>query len=259
MSNTILLEINDNIAFITLNRPEKFNAFNREMSLQLQVTLDECATNKSLRAIYLTGSGKAFSSGQDLAEATTENGLSISQIIQEHYNPIINRIKNIELPVVCGINGIAAGAGANVALACDIVIATETASFIQAFTKIGLVPDSGGTFILPRLIGYQKASALMMLAEKITAKEATEIGMIYKYFADDVFKEEALKILKTLACMPTKAIVYTKKLLQLSAINNLETQLNCEDEFQQKAAATKDFKEGVNSFLEKRMPQFTGA
>lgn len=258
MNNSILIEISNNIAFITLNRPEKFNSFNREMALQLQNILDECAANKSLRCIYLTGNGKAFSAGQDLAELTQENPPTISQILVEHYNPIITRIRNIEMPVVCAVNGVAAGAGANIALACDIVVATETANFIQAFSKIGLIPDSGGTYFLPRLIGFQKASAIMLLGDKISANDAFGMGMIYKYFSDDNFEAESVKLATTLASMPTKGLIYTKQLLNQSATNNLQQQLTLEDEFQKKAAATKDYKEGVDAFLEKRKPNFIG-
>lgn len=258
MEQSIILEIKNSIAVITLNRPNVFNSFNREMALLMQSILDECADNKNLRCIYITGNGKAFSAGQDIAELTSENPPTISQILIEHYNPIVARLRAIELPVVCAVNGVAAGAGANIALACDIVVANENASFIQAFSKIGLIPDSGGTFHLPRLIGLQKASALMMLGEKIGAKEACEIGMIYRYFAEDVFKEESFKIAETLATMPTKGLVYTKQLLNKTFENNLEQQLLLEDEFQKKAGATDDYKEGINAFIQKRKPVFTG-
>lgn len=258
MEQSIILEIKNSIAVITLNRPNVFNSFNREMALLMQSILDECATNKNLRCIYITGNGKAFSAGQDIAELTSENPPTISQILIEHYNPIVARLRAIELPVVCAVNGVAAGAGANIALACDIVVANESASFIQAFSKIGLIPDSGGTFHLPRLIGLQKASALMMLGEKIGAKEACEIGMIYRYFTEDVFKEESFKIAETLATMPTKGLVYTKQLLNKTFENNLEQQLLLEDEFQKKAGATDDYKEGINAFIQKRKPVFTG-
>lgn len=256
--SSVLFEIKNNIAFITLNRPQKFNAFNREMSLQLQEALAKCENDNSVRCIYLTGSGAAFSSGQDLAEAVEANGLTISQIIQEHYNPIITKLRNIHLPIVCAVNGIAAGAAANVALACDIVVAKESASFIQAFSKIGLIPDSGGTYFLPRLIGFQKASALMMLADKITSKQACEMGMIYAYYNDDIFETESIAIATKLATMPTKALAYTKQLLNASANNNLQQQLNEEDAYQNLAANTHDFKEGVAAFLEKRKPEFIG-
>ena len=162
---SILFEINNGVASVTLNRPDKFNSFNREMALLLQQILDECATNISIRSIYLTGAGKAFCAGQDIGELTGDNAIEMARILAEHYNPIVKKIREIAIPVVCAVNGVAAGAGANVALCCDIVVATETASFIQAFSKIGLIPDSGGTYTLPRLIGWQKASALMLTGE----------------------------------------------------------------------------------------------
>ena len=160
---SILFEIKNNIAFITLNRPEKFNSFNREMALLLQVKLDECASLHEVRCVYITGAGKAFSAGQDISELVGDNRIEIKQILSEHYNPIVKRIRNLAKPVVAAINGVAAGAGANIALCCDVVVASEAAAFIQAFSKIGLIPDSGGTFTLPRLVGWQKASALQKL------------------------------------------------------------------------------------------------
>ncbi len=254
----ILFEKKESIAFITLNRPEKFNAFDRAMALMLQSLLDDCAADKNIRAIYLTGNGKAFCAGQDLGELVGENPPGFEIILSEHYNPIITRIRNIEKPVICAVNGVAAGAGANIALCCDIVVATASASFIQAFSKIGLIPDSGGTFTLPRLVGFQKASALMMLGDKISATEAERMGMIYKVFADENFKTESIKIAETLAQMPTKAMAYTKLALNASLNNSLEAQLKTEDELQFLAAHTKDFNEGVQSFIEKRPPLFTG-
>ncbi len=256
--SSILLEIKNNIAFITLNRPEKFNSFNREMALKLQEQLDEANVDRSIRCVYITGAGKAFCAGQDLAEVVDPTGPGMDKILEEHFNPIIFKIRNLQKPVVAAVNGVAAGAGANIALSCDIVVASESASFIQAFSKIGLVPDSSGTFFLPRLIGFQKASALMMLGDKVSASEAERNGMIYKVFADNNFNEESIKIATILASMPTKGLWYTKQALNNSLKNNLEQQLQTEDELQQKAAATKDFKEGVEAFLEKRQPNFKG-
>jgi 2-(1,2-epoxy-1,2-dihydrophenyl)acetyl-CoA isomerase len=258
MNESVLLEINNSIAWITLNRPDKFNSFNREMALRMQNILDECENNQSVRCIYLTANGKGFCAGQDLAELTGDNAPSISQILSEHYNPIVTRLRNIPLPIVCAVNGVAAGAGANIALACDVVVACESASFIQAFSKIGLIPDSGGTFTLPRLIGFQRASALMMLGDKVSAKEALEMGMLYKVFSNESFKEESMKIATTLANMPTKGLAHTKYTLNQSMNNTLEQQLKLEDEYQQKSAATKDYNEGVNAFIEKRKPSFIG-
>jgi len=253
----IFFEIRDDVAYITLNRPEKLNSFNREMSLLLQQALDDCKGNK-VRCVYITGAGKGFSAGQDLAEVVDPKGPGLSVILSEHYNPIITRIRKLEKPVVAAVNGVAAGAGANIALCCDVVVAAESASFLQAFSKIGLIPDSGGTHILPRLIGWQKASALMMLGEKVSAADAERFGMVYKIFPDHSFPAESIKIAETLAKMPTKGLAYTKKVLNLSFTNTLEEQLQDEDIFQQRAAQTADYREGVQAFLEKRTPQFKG-
>lgn len=256
--SSIICNIQNNIAFITLNRPDKLNAFNREMALLLQTHLDECANDASIRCIYITGAGKGFSAGQDLAEVVDPEGPGMEKILSEHYNPIVTRIRNLPKPVIAAVNGVAAGAGANIALACDIVVATQSASFIQAFSKIGLIPDSGGTYTLPRLIGFQRASALMMLGDKVSATEALQIGMLYKVFSDESFHDESKKIATTLANMPTTALAYIKHALNESAGNDLQTQLSLEDQYQQKAAATNDFKEGVQAFLEKRLPNFKG-
>ena len=176
MENYIITELKDNIAYIQLNRPEKFNSFIRPMALALQDFIKEQANNEKVRCFYVTGNGKAFCAGQDLAEAIDPNGPELTKIVEEHYNPIIQLIRNTEKPFIAAVNGVAAGAGANIALACDIVVATKSASFIQAFSKIGLIPDSGGTYILPRLIGWQKASALMMTGDKVSAEEAEKNG-----------------------------------------------------------------------------------
>ncbi|TMI65487.1 MAG: 2-(1,2-epoxy-1,2-dihydrophenyl)acetyl-CoA isomerase [Bacteroidetes bacterium] len=255
--SSILFEIKDSIGIITLNRPDKLNSFNREMALLMQEKLDECK-NSAIRCVYITGAGKGFSAGQDLAEVVDPNGPGMGKILSEHYNPIITRIKNLEKPVVAAINGVAAGAGANIALSCDIVVAAESASFIQAFSKIGLIPDSGGTYHLPRLIGWQKASALMMLGEKVSALDAEKMGMIYKIFPDGTFAENAMHIAIYLSQMPTKGLAYTKQVLSKSLTNSLEEQLKTEDVFQQYAAKTKDYEEGVKAFLEKRKPDFKG-
>src|SRR4051812_44543498 len=186
------------------------------------------------------------------------NGPGIERIVREHYNPIIEKIRNLEKPVICAVNGVAAGAGANIALACDIVIAGASASFIQAFSKIGLIPDSGGTFFLPRLVGFGKASALMMLGDKVSAMDAERMGMIYKVVDDAVLQEEALAIAKTLSELPTKAIGLTKRLLNQSMFNPLEKQLEYEGDTQVHAAQSEDYMEGVKAFLEKRKPVFSG-
>jgi len=258
-NNSIELKIENNVAWISLNRPEVFNSFNREMALSLQNKLDECNNNQSVRAIILTGNGKAFCAGQDLKEVTDpELNPGFRKILEEHYNPIIQKIRTIEKPIIAAVNGVAAGAGANIALACDIVVASEHASFIQAFSKIGLVPDSAGTFFLPRLIGFQKASALMMLGDKVSAPEAFSLGMIYKLYPVATFEEEVKAIAENLAQMPTKALGLTKRLLNQSMSNNLEQQLALESDLQIEASSSNDYKEGVTAFVEKRKPEFKG-
>ncbi len=251
-------EVESGVGIIRLNRPEVFNSFNREMAIAFQDILDVFEDTRAVRAIYITGVGKAFCAGQDLVEATDAKGPKLQTIVRQHYNPIIERLRNIEKPIVSAVNGVAAGAGANIALACDICVATESASFIQAFSKIGLIPDSGGTFILPRLIGMQKATALMMLGDKVSAKDAEQMGMIYKWFADATFADDSLNLAKTLASMPTRGLGLTKKALNLSTISDLSAQLETEEEFQTIAGSTYDYNEGVAAFLEKRKPVFKG-
>lgn len=260
MSNhSILLKIENNVAYITLNRPEVFNSFNRDMALKLQSILDDCEANANVRAIVLTGNGKAFCAGQDLKEVTDpELNPGFKKILEEHYNPIITRIRNINKPVIAAVNGVAAGAGANIALACDIVIAHEKVSFIQAFSLIGLVPDSAGTFFLPRLIGFQKALALAMLGDKVSAEEAERLGMIYKVVSLEHFDEEINKTAMKLANMPTKALGFIKELFNESMTNTLEAQLALESKLQIEAAQTEDYAEGVAAFIEKRKPEFKG-
>ena len=257
-TTTILTETQGNIAIIKLNRPDKFHSFNREMALGLQEALDAADADANIRAILLTASGKAFCAGQDLGEAIDESGPGIEKIVQEHYNPIILRLRKIEKPIVCAINGVAAGAGASISLACDILIAGASATFIQAFSKIALIPDSGGTFILPKLIGFQRATALMMLGDKVSATEAFQMGMIYKVTEDDKLMETALAIAKTLSEMPTKALGLTKRLLNEGITNSLEQQLIREGQEQVVAAGTSDFREGIAAFMEKRKANFTG-
>ena len=254
----ITYQLIDNVGKITLNRPNRYHAFIREMSLEFQDALDECNEDENVRCILITAEGKAFCAGQDLSEFPKANKIDFNKIITEHYNPIIHKVRNIEKPVIAAINGVAAGAGASIAICCDIIVAAKSASFVQAFSKIGLIPDSGGTFFLPRLIGMQKATGLMMTGDTISASEALKIGMIYKVFEDKVFEEESWKIAKKLSKMPTKALGITKRLLNNSYINNLNDQLDLEKECQVEAGNTKDFIEGVEAFLEKRMPKFKG-
>ncbi|MBP7810190.1 MAG: 2-(1,2-epoxy-1,2-dihydrophenyl)acetyl-CoA isomerase [Bacteroidia bacterium] len=254
----ITTEKKEKVTVITLNRPDKFNSFNREMSLELHAALDEAENDANCRCIVLTGIGKAFCAGQDLAEAIDPNGIGIKRIVDEHYNPLIMRLRKIEKPIIGAVNGVAAGAGANIAIACDIVVATASASFIQAFSKIGLIPDSGGTFFLPRIIGLQRATALMMTGDKVSAAEALQMGMIYKVYEDATFVEETLKMATNLSNMPTKGIGLTKRLLNESAYNTYDKQIQFESFIQTEATHTYDYKEGVNAFLEKRKPEFKG-
>ena len=259
MSQFIQVNTQNNLAMLTLNRPEVFNSFNREMALELQNQLDKCAANDEIRAIIITGKGKAFCAGQDLQEVTNpDQNPGFKKILEEHYNPIITRIRAIKKPVIAAVNGVAAGAGANIALACDIVVGSENASFIQAFSKIGLIPDSAGTFFLPRIIGFQKASALMMTGDKVGAVEAEKLGMLYKVFPADVFPEEVIKLGVVMSMMPTKALGMTKLLLNESLTNDLSTQLELESKLQIEAAQSDDYAEGVAAFVEKRKPNFKG-
>lgn len=254
----LIVSVQDQICKIILNRPSVFNSFNRAMAYELQETLKSAATNDEIRLILLTGEGKAFCAGQDLAEATDSDGPSMKDIVSKHYNPIIELIRNIEKPIIAAVNGVAAGAGANIALACDITIAKKSAGFIQAFSKIGLIPDSGGTFFLPRIIGMQKSLALMMTGDKVTAEQAEQMNLIYKAVDDgqfDVFIED---FTKNLAKMPTRALGLTKKALNSSFTNSLEEQLTLECVLQTEAGQTADFKEGVQAFLEKRKAEFKG-
>ena len=256
---SIITNINNGVATLTLNRPEVFNSFNREMALLFQKQLDASEENQEIRAIVITGSGKAFCAGQDLKEVTTPSlHPGFKKILEEHYNPIIERIRAINKPIIAAVNGVAAGAGANIALACDIVVASEKASFIQAFSKIGLVPDSGGSFYLPRLIGFQRASALMLLGDKVAAQQARELGMVYKVFESETFQQQALDLALEMAQMPTKALGLTKQLLNASFNNTLDQQLTLESTLQIQAANSNDYKEGVTAFVEKRKPNFKG-
>lgn len=256
-TNTLIHTREGAITTIRLNRPDRYNSFNREMAIGLQHLLDQCAEDGT-RCLVLTGEGKAFSAGQDLNEVTDPNGPALHSIVADHYNPIITRLRDLELPIIAAVNGAAAGAGANIALACDIVIARESAYFLQAFSHIGLIPDSGGTYHLPRLIGFQRASALMMLGEKVPAKDAEAMGMIYKAVADADWDEYVSKLSQRIAAMPTRGLALTKRALNATYENNLTDQLEMEEKFQTTAGKTADYHEGVSAFLEKRKANFTG-
>jgi 2-(1,2-epoxy-1,2-dihydrophenyl)acetyl-CoA isomerase len=256
--STILTNNHQGVAILTLNRPDKYNSFNSEMATALQDALDAAAGDPAIRCVCITGSGKAFCAGQDLAEATSPDAPAMGDIVSQYYNPIISRLRSIPKPIVAAVNGVAAGAGTNIALAADIVVAAEEASFIQAFSKIGLIPDSGGTYTLPRLIGQQMAAALMMTGDKLSAADALRMGMIYKTWPAATFEAGWMALCVGLAAMPTRALALTKELLNESLSNDLATQLARERELQIEAGQTHDFKEGVAAFLEKRAPEFKG-
>ena len=254
----ILTSIADGVMTITFDRPDKFNSFNRELALGVQTALKEAADDAAVRCVVITGNGKAFCAGQDLSEAIDPNGPELSTIVSEHYNPIIVAIRKLPKPVIAAVNGVAAGAGANIALACDIVVAHEKASFIQAFSKIGLIPDSGGTFTLPRLVGFQRASALMMTGDKVPANQALHMGMIYQVFSEEEYEGQVRSLALKMAQMPTKGLALTKAALNKAYTNDLQKQLDLEEALQVRAGKTNDFNEGVQAFLEKRTPEFKG-
>jgi 2-(1,2-epoxy-1,2-dihydrophenyl)acetyl-CoA isomerase len=245
---------------ITLNRPDVLNSFNLEMSHQLREALDFARAEKAIRAVVLTGAGRGFCAGQDLSVVQMDGDakLDLGAIVRQTYNPIITAIRKLDMPVICAVNGVAAGAGANLAIACDIVIASESASFIQSFSRIGLIPDTAGTFFLPRAIGLPMAMALMMTGEKISAQRAAELGMIYRVVPADQLESEAAKLASMLAQMPTKGLALTKRALTASLSNDLDAQLEIEEQLQREAGDTYDFIEGVAAFREKRAPVFRG-
>ncbi len=262
MKNQLIrYEDDQGVALMTLNRPEVLNSFNKAMALELQEALDEAAADTAVRAVMLTGAGRGFSAGQDLSEVVPEEGEAppvLGDTVRDSYNPIITRLRALEKPVVCAVNGVAAGAGANIALACDLVLASEKASFVQSFCKIGLVPDSGGTFFLPRLVGLSRATAMAMLGEKITARDALDMGMIYKVCEPEALHAEAFELACRLATQPTAGLGLIKRALNRSWSNDLAAQLELERECQTLAGQTHDYQEGVAAFIEKRRPSYRG-
>jgi 2-(1,2-epoxy-1,2-dihydrophenyl)acetyl-CoA isomerase len=260
MDSSILITKTGSCTELTLNRPDRLNAFNEMMHRDLAAALDAAAADPNCRAVLLTGAGRGFCAGQDLSDRLITGGApDLGASIETFYNPLIRRIRALRKPVVCAVNGIAAGAGANLALACDIVVAARSAKFIQAFAKIGLIPDTGGTFFLPRLVGEARARGLAMLAEPVTAIQAESWGMIWKAVDDDALLAEARAIAASLSAQPPQGLAFIKEALNASAGNTLDAQLDLERDLQRKAGRTPDYAEGVRAFMEKRAPNFTGS
>jgi 2-(1,2-epoxy-1,2-dihydrophenyl)acetyl-CoA isomerase len=258
---TILYDSADAVARITLNRPDKLNSFTAEMHGELRAALAKVtAAGSGIRCVLLTGAGRGFCAGQDLSQRRGDASLAdLGQTLDTLYNPLIRSLRALEMPVICAVNGIAAGAGANLALAADIVLAARSASFLQAFAKIGLMPDSGGTYFLPRLIGDARARALAMLAERISAEQAAAWGMIWKVVDDDKLMDDATALAKHLATQPTRALAAIKQAFNASQDNTLDQQLDLERDWQRALGKSNDYREGVAAFFEKRPPNFTGS
>jgi 2-(1,2-epoxy-1,2-dihydrophenyl)acetyl-CoA isomerase len=261
MQEYVQLRRDGAVAIITLDRPEKVNALDRPMLDRLIALLDEVARSGTARALLITGAGRPFSAGQDLADPAfrIETNFDIAAVIEQTYNAIVRRLRALPIPTIAAVNGVAAGAGANLALTCDIVIAARSASFLQAFARIGLIPDAGGTFMLTRLLGEARAKALAMLAEPLPAETAAQWGLIWKVVDDAALAGEALALAHRLASGPTVALALTKQAIQAASDNGLMAQLDLERDLQAKAGRTHDFAEGIAAFLEKRKPEFRGA
>ncbi len=254
----IQFNIDQGVARITLNRPDKLNSFNQAMAYDVQNALDHCMENSEVRCVLITGAGRGFCAGQDLEEAIAPDSARIEEHVETKYNPMVRKIRAIEKPVIAAVNGVAAGACANLAFCCDIVIAAESAKFIQSFINIGLVPDTGGTYFLPRIVGLHRATAMTMLGEKMTADEARDIGLVYRVFPDAELAEAATELAQRMAKMPTRALGLTKRMLNQSLRHTLDEQLAVERELQGQAGRTTDNAEGIAAFLEKRKPVFRG-
>lgn len=259
----IKLEVQDGIARLTLNRPEKLNSFNGDMHVELRVALDSIQEDPAIRVLVLTGAGRAFSAGQDLADSDMQmvDGKmpDIGNVVEKNYKHLVLRLQNLRVPTVAAVNGIAAGAGASVALACDLVIATKSASFLQAFSKIGLIPDTGGTWFLPQRVGMARAMGLALLAEKLPATKAAEWGLIWECVEDVDFADCIDTLAKQLSIAPTKALVRTRQAMHAAPSHTLEQQLSFEGSLMRELGWSPDYAEGVKAFIEKRAPNFTGA
>src|SRR5215211_2262321 len=256
----ILVAAGDGVATITLNRPDVLNSLNRPMARSLLAAIEGARDDDAIRAVVLTAAGRGFCAGQDLAEAMPKDGAmpDLGDIVRDSYNPVIRAIRKLEKPVLCAVNGVAAGAGANLAFACDIVFASSSATFVQSFAKIGVIPDSGGTFILPRIVGLHRATILTMLAEKISAEQARDWGLVYMITQPEALLETALGTAGQLATQPTRALGMIKRAFNKSLGVDLDAQLDFEEQLQREAGATADYAEGVQAFLEKRRPVFVG-
>jgi len=258
---SVLVSLESGVLTLTLNRPEKLNAFNPEMHQALRQGLERAAEEAEGRALLLTGAGRGFCAGQDLAERDVRAGASpidLSVSLASNYNPLVRRLRSLPKPVVCAVNGVAAGAGANIALACDIVLAARSARFVEAFSRIGLIPDSGGTYFLPRLVGTARALGLALLAESIGAEQAEQWGLIWKAVDDASLASEALALARLLASGPTQGYGLLKRAMNASNGNSLDAQLDLERDLQREAGFSEDYREGVRAFKEKREPRFRG-
>jgi len=256
----ILVERRAGYRVITLNRPDRLNAFNEAMHQALRKAIGDAEADESCRALLLTGAGRGFCTGQDLSDRLAKPGetVELGGAQEAYYNPLVRKLRTLAFPVVAAVNGVAAGAGANIALACDIVLAARSASFIQSFARVGLIPDSGGTWFLPRLAGDARARALALLADPLSAEKAEQWGLIWKCVDDAALAGEAQKLCEHFAAAPTQGLALIKRAFNESAGNSLDAQLDLERDLQRTASLTPDYAEGVRAFMEKRKPSFTG-